>query len=46
MMRIESEIIDGFDLQLDRDQPRWIVHLEFLGEKTGISVLDTEKLVD
>jgi tRNA acetyltransferase TAN1 len=39
--RIENEIIDGFNLQLDREKPRWIVHLEFLGEKTGISVLET-----
>ena len=46
IIRIENEIRDGFNLQLDREKPRWIVHLEFLGEKTGITVLETKKPVD
>jgi tRNA acetyltransferase TAN1 len=44
--RIENKIIDGFKLQLDHEKPRWIVHLEFLGDKTGISVLETGTPID
>ncbi|MEN6329376.1 MAG: THUMP domain-containing protein [Methanobacteriaceae archaeon] len=40
IIRIENEIINGFKLQLDHEHPRWIVHLEFLGENTGITVLE------
>ena len=41
--RIQNEIINEFKLQLDQEKPRWIVHLEFLGDKTGITVLEAEK---
>jgi tRNA acetyltransferase TAN1 len=41
IIRIENKIIDGFKLQLDHENPRWIVHLEFLGDKTGITILET-----
>jgi tRNA acetyltransferase TAN1 len=41
--RIQNEIINEFKLHLDQEKPRWIVHLEFLGDKTGITVLEAEK---
>lgn len=46
IIRIENEILDSLNLQLDPEKPRWIVHLEFLGDKTGITVLETGKLID
>jgi len=45
IFRIENNIIDRFKLQLDHEKPRWIVHLEFLGDKTGISVMETGSFI-
>lgn len=38
--RIENEIMNKYQLQIDHEKPHWLVKLELLGDLTGITVME------
>ena len=43
--RISEELIEKFNLTLEKNDPDWIVQIEVVGENTGISILTPDKIL-